>query len=84
MHEIVVENYAAISPECTLFNHFTLLHTCTVDEEDCAYSLIVDFQYNEKEAEILSLSTKIEVLTLRNNELESEQSSETHRAKKQV
>lgn len=38
---------------------------------------------NEKESEILSLSTKIEVLKLRNSELESERSNETYKAKTQ-
>ena len=38
---------------------------------------------NEKEAEILSLSTKIEILKLQNSELKSEQSNEMYKVKTQ-
>ena len=42
------------------------------------------FQCNEKEAEILSLATKIEVLKLKNREIQSEQSNEMYKVKTQV
>ena len=42
------------------------------------------FQCNEKEAEILSLSTNIEVLKLENSEIQSERRNLTSKAKTQV
>jgi hypothetical protein len=74
-------------PKCTLLYLLLYLKRDNFIHQSITWwSLFVGsyFQCNEKESEILSLSTKIEVLKLRNSELESERSNETYKAKTQV